>query len=113
MKDYLFVFRADYNNIPGGTAEEAAAMTKRWMDWIAGIASEGKLSERGNRLHNGSGKVVKSNSVTNGPYTEIKESIGGYTLIKATSYDDAVTIAKGCPILTMGGNVEVREISVL
>lgn len=112
MKDFLFVFRMDYSKMPGGTPEEMQAMTKRWMDWIGGIAAQNKLGDRGNRLDM-SGRVVKQGAVTNGPYAEIKESIGGYTLIKATSYDEAVELAKGCPALPLGGNVEVREISPL
>lgn len=113
MKDFLFVFRTDYSTMPVGTPEEQQAMTKRWMDWMGGIAAQNKLGDRGNRL-NLSGKVVRGkNVITNGPYTEIKESIGGYTLVKADSYDDAIELAKGCPILTIGGNVEVREINPL
>ncbi len=113
MKDFLFVYRADYNAMQSGTAEQMQEMTKRWMDWLGSIAAQGKLIDRGNRLNN-SGHVLKPNNVvTNGPYMEIKESIGGYSLIKAESYDEAVEIAKGCPGLTMGGSVEVREINRL
>jgi hypothetical protein len=113
MKDFLFVFRADYTIMPERTPEEAQAVTKKWMDWIGGIAAQNKLADRGNRLDN-SGKVVRPNSVvTNGPYAEIKESIGGYSVIKAASYEAAIEVAKGCPILAIGGNVEVREISPL
>jgi hypothetical protein len=55
--------------------------------------------------------VVKPNKiVTNGPYVEIKESIGGYTIIKADSLEEATEISKGCPILFVGGSVEVRAI---
>ena len=113
MKDYLLVYRADYNFMPDRTPEEMQAMTKRWMDWIGGIAAQNKLTDRGNRLQ-ASGKVIKNdNTITNGPYAEIKESIGGYSIIKAESYEAAIELAKGCPILTQGGNVEVREISPL
>ncbi len=113
MKSFLFVFRNDYDVVPQGTVEERQAMTKRWMDWIGGIAAQGMLVDRGNRLES-SGKVVRSKTlVTDGPYTEIKETLGGYTLVKAASLEDAVNLAKGCPILTVGGNVEVREVSVL
>lgn len=111
MKDYLLVYRADFNFMPERTAEEMAANTKRWMDWIGSIAAQNKLTDRGNRL-DGSGKVVnKDSTITNGPYAEIKETIGGYSIIKADSYEAAIELAKGCPILTTGGNVEVREIS--
>ena len=113
MKDFLLVFRNDYNNIPERTAEEAQMVTLQWMDWVKSIASKNKLMDRGNRLDN-SGRVLKSKDVvTNGPYTEIKESIGGYTLIKAESYNNTIDLSKDCPILSFGGTVEIREISPL
>ena len=84
-------------------------MLKQWMDWLNGIGAKNKLVTPGDRLHN-TGKVVKADVVTNGPYTDIKESIGGYSIVKTESYEDAVELAKGCPALTVGGIVEVREI---
>lgn len=97
--------------MPQSTPEQIQAMTTRWMDWIKGIASQNKLTDRGNRLTT-TGKVVKENNVvTNGPFIEIKEFIGGYSLVKSESYDDAVELAKGCPVFSVGGNVEVREIN--
>jgi hypothetical protein len=64
----------------------------------------------GQQLNPG-GKVVKTNGViTDGPYTEIKETLISYCTIKAESLEEAAELAKGCPILTVGGNVEVREI---
>lgn len=113
MKDYLLIYRADFSAIGARTPEEIQAGTKRWMDWIGSIAAQNKLTDRGNRLDQ-SGKVLKAdNLVTNGPYAEIKETIGGYSIIKADSYEEAIELAKGCPVLTMGGNVEVREISIM
>lgn len=110
MKDFLFVYRNDYKNQPVGSPEEMQAITKRWMDWIGGIAAQNKLASPGNRLGS-EGKVVRpGNVVTDGPYTEIKELIGGYSVITVDSYDEAVEIAKGCPIFEFGGNVEVRDI---
>ncbi|OQP64588.1 YciI family protein [Niastella populi] len=111
MKDYLLVFRADFSLMPNRTPEEMQAMSKRWMDWIGSIAAQNKLAGVGNRLE-GTGRVLKGDStITNGPYAEIKESIGGYSIVKADSYEAAIELAKGCPILKQGGNVEVREIS--
>ena len=113
MKVYLLIFRSDFNSIPKGSPEEMQAITKKWMDWIGGIAAQNKLVNRGNRLSS-SGKIVKPNNVvTDGPYSEIKESVGGYSIIKTDSYGEAVEIAKGCPILTLGGNVEIREMDQL
>jgi len=113
MKDYLFVFRNDFTSAPSGSPEEMQAMTQKWMDWIGSIAAKNKLTDRGNALSS-VGKVLRpDNTITNGPYTEIKELIGGYTLVNAESIDEATELAKGCPILSLGGNVEVREIRVM
>jgi hypothetical protein len=112
MKDFLLVYRIDYNTMPqGASPEQMQASVKRWMDWIGGIAAQNKLTDGGNRLIP-SGKVVKSdNVIADGPYTEIKECIVGYSIVKTTSIEEAVELAKGCPILAIGGNVEVREIN--
>ena len=107
------LYRMDQSLMPKPTPEQAQEMTKRWMEWIAKLNEQGSLINRGNRLEPGTGRVVKSNQITNGPYAEIKEMIGGYSIIKANSFDEAVEIAKGCPALPVGGCVEVREVSNL
>ena len=113
MKDFLLVYRTDYGKTPNSSPEQMQASTKRWMDWIGGIAAQNKLTDRGNRLFP-SGKVLKAdNVIADGPYTEIKECIVGYSIIKAASIEDAAELAKGCPIFASGGNVEVREINEL
>jgi len=110
MKDFLLVFRADWTKSPKGSPEEMQAQTQRWMDWIGGIAAQNRLTDRGNPLV-ASGKVVKAGDViTDGPFMETKEAIGGYSIVKADSYEEACELAKGCPVLSMGGAVEVREI---
>ena len=109
MKDYLLLFRADYSAMPEASSDEMQARTKSWMDWMGGIAAQNKLKDAGNRLHS-DGKVIKPNGmITDGPYTEIKESILGYSIVKASSFEDVVELTKGCPILT-SGTLEVREI---
>src|ERR1044072_1554359 len=98
MKEFLLVFRREAT--PGSqlSPEQIQQMMKPWQDWIGSIAAQNKLIDRGNRLE-AVGKVVKPNNViTNGPYVEMKEAVGGYTLIKANDLDDATAIAKSCPI---------------
>src|SRR4051794_26751170 len=113
MKEFLLVFRGDYKAMPKVSPEEMQANTQKWMNWIGGIAAQNHLSDRGKRLES-SGKVLKGDDIiSDGPYTEIKESIMGFSLIKADSIEEATTLAKGCPIFTPGGNVEIREISVM
>lgn len=113
MKEFLLIFRADYKTMPKASPEEMQATTQKWMNWVSGIAAQNKLADRGNRLVS-TGKVLNSDgTISDGPYTEIKESILGYSLIKATSLEEATELANGCPVLSLGGNVEVREINVL
>ncbi len=110
MKDFLLVYRNDYKALPQPTPEQQQAEMKKWMDWLGGIAAQNKLTAAGSPLTS-TGKVIKPNNVvTNGPYTEIKELIGGYSVIKANTYEDAIELAKGCPIFESGGNVEIREV---
>ncbi|MFA6542412.1 MAG: YciI family protein [Bacteroidota bacterium] len=112
MKEFLFVFRTDLTAMPAGTPEQQQARTKQWMEWINGIASQNKLVDKGNRLYT-AGKVIRGKGiVTDGPYSEIKESILGYSIITAASFEEAVEISKGCPILP-AGSVEVREVNSL
>ncbi|MBD1384897.1 transcription initiation protein [Mucilaginibacter rigui] len=111
MKDYILIFRADYSYMAGMSADERQAVTQRYMDWIGGIAGKGKLLDRGNRLAP-TGKVVAAkNVVTNGPYTEVKEFIGGYSLIRAESYEEVVKLMDGSPVFELNGKIEIREIT--
>ncbi|MRG47158.1 transcription initiation protein [Chitinophaga sp. SYP-B3965] len=109
MKDFLFVFRAN-TEMPKPSPEQMQDTMKLWMDWISGIAAQNKLVDRGNRLES-AGKVLRpGNVITDGPYTEIKETLAGYSIVKADSLEEATELAKGCPGLLFGGNVEIREI---
>jgi len=113
MKEFLLIFRADYKAMPQLSPEEMQALTQTWMNWVAGIAAQGNLADRGNRLMS-TGKVVSGNGIiSDGPYAEIKESIMGYTMVKAASLDEATALTNGCPVLSQDGNVEVREINAL
>ena len=62
------------------------------------------------RLAEDSGKVLRNGRVTDGPYSEAKEVLGGYFLIEAANYDQAVERTKDHPHLHYGGTIEVRAI---
>ncbi|HXA00365.1 MAG TPA: YciI family protein, partial [Cytophagaceae bacterium] len=104
-------FRRDsVSNEPSPSPEQLQSMMKPWQDWMGSLAAQNKLVSSGNRLAS-EGRVVKPNNVvTNGPYVEIKEAIGGYIIVKAKSLDEAAELSKDCPILKVGGNVEVRTV---
>lgn len=109
MQEFMMLFRHTPNPSFEPSPEELQASIKMWQDWIGGIAAQGKFSST-NQL-GFEGKTLNADGlVTDGPYAEVKEIIGGYIIIKAGNLDEALAIAKGCPILQIGGNVEVRNI---
>lgn len=94
------------------TAAQRAAMTKKWNDWFEGLAAKGQV-EHANPLGLG-GRVVSGpggERVTDGPYAEGKEIIGGYFYILAADLDEATAIARQCPGLALGLTVEVRPVA--
>ena len=111
MKDFIFLFRANYKDMAGVSPEQMQARTQKWMDWVGSIAAQNKLSSRGNRL-TPDGKVVKKgNVVTDGPFTEIKESVLGFIVVKAQSFEEAVKLSEGCPLFASDDtSLEVREL---
>ena len=111
MKEFLLVFRREsLANETALSPEQMQSMMKPWQDWIGSIAAQNKLVSNGNRLDT-EGRVVKPNNViTNGPYVEIKEAIGGYIIVKTQTIDEAAELSKNCPILMVGGSVEIRAI---
>ncbi|MFL9485178.1 YciI family protein [Chitinophagaceae bacterium LWZ2-11] len=110
MKEFLLLFRNEPAGMAQRSPEEMQNLLQKWMDWIGSIAAQNKLVDKGNRLVP-AGKVVKpGNVITDGPYTELKETLGGYSVVKAASLEEATELAKGCPVFAVGGNVEVREI---
>jgi hypothetical protein len=112
MNEFLLIFRQLESAVaPTPSPEQMQNNMKLWMDWLGGIAAQNKLVTNGNRLHDSAGSVIRPGKVvTNGPYVEIKELIGGYSIIKAETLEEATELSKGCPILLVGGNVEVRQI---
>lgn len=94
----------------GGTPEEKQAYQQKWVQWMGGIKEQGKLIAA--QPLEKSGKVLhgKQKMITDGPFPEGKEIVGGYLLCKADDYHDALEISKGCPILDDDGLVEIREI---
>lgn len=112
MKEFLLLFRRDFiNKEAQPDNKEYVGHLERWQEWFESLAAQDKLAKAPQHWDM-KGKVVKANkSVTNGPYVEIKESIGGMIIIKANNYEEAVEIAQQCPILEFGGNVEIRKAS--
>lgn len=90
--------------------EQMQVFMQQYQEWVGAIAAQHKFS--GGTGLSTEGRVLKgTETVTDGPYAEIKESLAGFIIVKAASFDDAVAMAKACPILKGEGNsVEVRKV---
>ena len=91
--------------------EEMQAAAGRFMAWFERLKAEGK-AKAGQPLQN-VGRVISKNgrTLSDGPYAESKEAIGGYFILNVTDLDEAVEIAKQCPGLDVGLQVEVRPVA--
>lgn len=107
---YMLIFRGtDWHQ--GLTPEETQQVGERWMAWFNRLKSEGTVLS-GNPLE-GESRVVsgKHRVVSDGPFAEAKEAIGGYFLCKVDTMEEAVAIAQECPGLPYGIRVEVRPVA--
>ena len=114
MAEYLFLFRGGDPETMRQSAADWQVHMQKWMQWMGELTKERKFL--GAQPLDQTGKQVKGNKkiVSDGPFMEGKEMVGGYLMLKADSYDEAVNIAKGCPILEFDdGIVEVRVIQEL
>jgi hypothetical protein len=110
MKEYMMIFRNERSENPTPPpAEKMQKMMSEWQQWIAGLAASGNYSGTNRLLPEGI-TIRPGMVITNGPYVELKEMVGGYLIVKANSLDEAIGMAKACPNLSYGGNVEVRAV---
>jgi hypothetical protein len=111
MNEFVFLYRGGET---GRSPERAQQMMQKWMAWFRDLAEKGHVKDRGQPLER-SGKLVHGTrkTVTDGPFAEAKDVVGGYTLILAKDLDEAADLSKGCPILEVDGQVEVRPVMKL
>jgi hypothetical protein len=108
MSKFALIFRG--GDAPG-SPEEMQRLTQRWMAWFQGLARDGVYHDVGEPLEPG-GKVIRGarKAVSDGPYAEAKDLVGGFAIVDARDLDAAAEIAKGCPIYDGNGLVEVRPV---
>ncbi|WP_276978705.1 YciI family protein [Flavobacterium filum] len=112
MEKFILLFRGGNTHISTANSQAAMDVIQTWNDWMQGLAEKGILA--GGDALKVSGKHVKGTKkvVSDGPYAEGNELVGGYLIINANDINDAVEISKGCPILIENGSVEVRPIQL-
>jgi hypothetical protein len=109
MEKFMLIFHND-TTAPKGSPEEMQGQMGKWMAWIEKLNKEGRYVS-GEPLLPG-GKLVsgKNKTITDGPYTEGKELVGGYFVINAENIDEAAKIATDCPGFEYGAKVQVRPV---
>jgi hypothetical protein len=107
MSDFMFLFRGGEVI---GSPEQMQQHMQKWRTWMQELGQKGHF-KAGEPLEK-SGKVVKGSrkAVTDGPFAEAKDLVGGFVIISARDLDEAVELSKGCPIFENDGIVEVRPV---
>ena len=110
MSEFVFLYRSGAR--PSRSPEQAQQEMQRWMTWLKDLTDKGHIKDPGHPLER-TGKLVAgtARTVTDGPFAEAKDVVGGYTLVQASDLAQATALASGCPIFELAdGIVEVRPV---
>jgi hypothetical protein len=115
MPQYMLLLHADPSGFTTLSPEQMQGVVEKYMKWGQALRQAGILAGS-NKLADGPGRVVRNNEgqvrVTDGPYSEAKEVLGGYYVIEAQTYDQAIERLRDCPHLEYG-TIEVRQVDVM
>jgi hypothetical protein len=107
---FLFVYRGAGETVARMSPEQMQEHMQQWQRWIVEALEKGWMVDSGDAL-TPEGRVVSAKVVSDGPFVESKEVVGGFSIVQADSIDDAARLAKGCPGVAVGGKVEVRPLA--
>ena len=108
MSEFIYLYRGGRR---GQSPEQSQQIMQKWLAWMKVLTASGNLKDPGQPLE-AEGKVVagRGGTITDGPFAEAKDLVGGFSLIEADSLAHAAQLANGCPILEVDGLVEIRPI---
>jgi hypothetical protein len=113
MAKYMLLLHDNPASYASLSPEEMQKVVEKFMAWGDRMRKAGVLRD-GNKLVDDAGKVMRKNGsqirVTDGPYSETKEILGGYYMVEADSYEQVVELAQDSPAFDYGGTIEVRKI---
>jgi hypothetical protein len=116
MPNYMLLLYVNPNAPRPSSPDEAMAITKTYMAWTDRARAEGRLRD-GQKLTNDAGRIMQAKggrtTITDGPFAESKDVIGGFFMISAKDYDEACRVAESSPHLGHGGRIEVRQVDEL
>src|SRR6516164_1922751 len=105
MDRFLFVYRNSRESFGTMTPEEAQQMLQKWSAWITEAIRQGWMLDAGDGLKTEGHVVTAKRVVTDGPFIEGKEIVGGFSIVQADTLATAAELAKGCPIFLRRGSV--------
>lgn len=106
MEKFMLIF---HGGMEGSSPEQMQTSMGKWMAWIEKLSKQGKYVA-GEPLLPGGKLIANNKTVTDGPYTEGKEVVGGFFIINAKDYDEAVKICDDYPDYEYGGSIQVRQV---
>ena len=112
MKQFMFIYRSKIDQ-PEMSPEQMQQTMQAWISWIQGAVADGWMLSGGDARQYDSGRVGRDAQITDGPFVESKEIVGGYSLIQAENLEQAEQYTSKCPALANGGSVEVRELMMV
>ena len=112
MSEFTYLYRGGRDTPQ--SPEQRQKQLQKWAAWFKELGSSGHLKELGHPLED-TGKVVNGSqkTVKDGPFAEAKDVVAGFIVVEAKDLADAVELSKGCPILEVGGSVEVRPVQIM
>jgi hypothetical protein len=108
MEKYMFLFRG--GDISKFSPQQQEAHMLKWLAWVEKLRKEERYLSGEPLLPGGKTVAGVKKSVTDGPFAESKEVVGGFFIVNAKSLDEAIQMAKDSPDYELGGSVEVREV---
>jgi len=108
--EYMLMFAGSnwYNELSYPEIKKLAEDAKAWID---GLIAQGKMKSGNGLARTGARVVGKTGRViSDGPYAESKEAVGGFITVEAANIEEAIAIAKGNPTVAYGTSVEIRPV---
>ena len=113
MPKYMLLLHDRTDGFAAMSPEQMQQVIQKYMAWGDKLRASGTITD-GQKLTDEPGRVIRTNGgqvrVTDGPYSETKEVLGGYYTVQATTYEEAIEIARSCPHVEYGGTIEVRQV---
>jgi hypothetical protein len=110
MTEFLYLYRGSERVNAELSPQQMQDYLQRFQSWIMSLTKAGKISSCGPLAKGGRTMVGTKAVMSDGPYAESKDMVGGYTVLTADDLDEATEIARGCPFLDVGGTVEIRPV---